>query len=163
MQFGDPRLPVRFWDKVVPEPMSGCWLWTGTVNYAGYGKFETGDRRHSTRKIHRAHRFAYEALVHPIADGLLVCHRCDVRACLNPEHLFLGTDADNAYDSIDKGRVRSSLCVAKLSADQVSEIRSRSDAHAALAVEFGVARQTIGKIRNGQRWRRAASIEGIQS
>lgn len=92
-----------------PSPMSritgryevtdaGCWKWTGLINRAGYGYLSFGRRKHM------AHRFVYEQLVGPIPDGMILCHKCDNPPCVNPEHLFLGTDAMNAKDKSAKGR-----------------------------------------------------------
>lgn len=96
--FGDERLPPAFWEKVSPEPNSGCWLWLGTDSGAGYGYFWP-DRR----KAVLTHRYAFSALV---ADPgkLFVLHSCDVRACVNPAHLRAGTQADNVKDMLTRGR-----------------------------------------------------------
>lgn len=79
----------RFWDKVMPEPNSGCWLWMGALYFNGYGAFGVN------RKTRRAHRIAYEALRGPIPAGLHLDHKCRVRSCVNPDHLEPVTQAEN--------------------------------------------------------------------
>ena len=90
----------RFKGKVIPEPNSGCWLWLGSTDGRGYGKMRVGD------KLKRAHRIGYELFVGPIPQGMDACHTCDVTSCVNPDHLFLGTAADNMRDCVAKGRGR---------------------------------------------------------
>jgi len=98
------RTPLedRFWQHVFPEPNSGCWLWVGYTN-KGYGFISTGGYGGGLKA---AHRLSWELHKGPIADGYLVCHRCDVRCCVNPEHLFIGTQLDNIRDMYSKGRAR---------------------------------------------------------
>lgn len=84
--FLDARLPSRFWAKVMPCPMSGCWLWTGGSTNAGYG-IVTVDGRRAHTVTSTAHRWAYEALVGPVPAGLEIDHRCEQRCCCNPAHL----------------------------------------------------------------------------
>lgn len=79
---------------------NGCWLWLGSVGKDGYGRLTIRNRSHS------AHRQSYLVHVGNIGPGLCACHRCDVRLCINPEHLFLGTQADNNADMDSKGRRR---------------------------------------------------------
>lgn len=95
MNFLDDRLPARFWDKVQPCPMSGCWLWTGSADQKGYGRIGMGSKRDGTRKPRCAHRVAYAALVGPIPPGLMLDHLCRQPGCVNPAHLEPVTNAVN--------------------------------------------------------------------
>lgn len=79
-------------------PFSGCWIWTGALKGKGYANTGT------YRNTQRGHRVTWELRNGPIPKGLMVLHRCDVRCCVNPDHLFLGTARDNILDAIAKGR-----------------------------------------------------------
>lgn len=101
-RFSRPRLTEleRFEQKVSPEPNSGCWLWIGAYTDDGYGQL--GFRGHNTR----AHRAAWILYRGEIPNLLCVLHKCDMRCCVNPDHLWLGDDMDNAQDKMRKGRWR---------------------------------------------------------
>ncbi|MGE7207477.1 hypothetical protein ACQKJZ_17590 [Sphingomonas sp. NPDC019816] len=100
VHFGDVRLPSRFWDKVSPEPNSGCWLWNAAAFSGGYGSYWIANSKEQL-----AHRAAYAALVASPEDQF-VCHRCDTPICVNPNHMFLGAPIDNTRDMFRKNRWR---------------------------------------------------------
>lgn len=92
------RQMKNFLSKILLGYGGKCWPWTGALNSTGYGAFVLG------RKIHTAHRASFMLFNGEIPDGMEVCHTCDVRHCVNPEHLFLGSRMDNVRDCISKGR-----------------------------------------------------------
>lgn len=144
----------RFWAKV--EKGSACWLWTGAVNTSGYGVM--GDYR-GWREL--AHRYSYQIHIGPIRVGHYVCHRCDVRACVHPDHLFEGTPKENNLDALKKGRNLSWLGGENHPAARFTELQAREILRRAkagekqvdLAVEFGVSSTTISSLVRGLRWR----------
>lgn len=140
----------RFDDYISPEPNSGCWLFDGGADN-GYGycriKFQG--------KQQYVHRFAYERHLGSIPAGLFVCHKCDVRCCVNPDHLFLGTHADNMADMDRKGRQSRGVKVhtAKLLPKQVLAIRRSTKSGRALGREYGVTQRTILDIFQQKSWK----------
>lgn len=145
----DAEFVESFWGRTKPGP-NGCLLWSGPLNVWGYGKCWWRG------KTLNAQRVAWAITRDWILPELLVLHTCDVPACVNPDHLFLGTDADNMADKIRKGRAaegeRSGL--AKLTAAQVLEIRGCPlVSQRAFARKFGVSKPVIAAIRKGKTWR----------
>jgi HNH endonuclease len=150
------RVPteVRFWRYVRKTPK--CWLWVGYLHH-GYGVI-CGDED----KNLRAHRVSWIIHNGPIKDGLLVCHHCDNRRCVRPDHLFLGTYADNNADMSCKGRVKfnpqyGEKCGAsKLTVAQVIKIRqlqAKGITLQELANRFGVGLNTVHCIATRKTWR----------
>ena len=137
----------RFWSRV-KRLDSGCWEWTGTVDGCGYGLITIKN------KSHRTHRLYWAMSMGPIAAGLLVLHKCDNPPCLNPAHLFLGTNKDNAVDKIKKGRQGPGR--AKLTRQEATEIRrlyaTGNYFQRELANLYGVSRSTIATISLGRSW-----------
>lgn len=141
----------RFAENVVATP-SGCWEWQGSKSDTGYGCFYDG-------RAYHAHRYAWIQANGPIPAGLLVLHMCDNRACVNPDHLLLGTHEDNSRDMVEKGRQRGPRTTAgeahgeaKLTEDAVREIRSSTLTGRALAARFGVDESTVSLVRRGKSW-----------
>lgn len=143
----DESVVARFWAQVERGPE--CWLWTGTDAGKGYGSF--GFQKNSIR----AHRFSY-ALHKGLPGKLCVCHECDNRKCVNPDHLFLGSIAENTADRDQKHRVQwgARHYRTKLTPDQIRAIRESQLTTTILADRYGVHTSHISRIRNGQTWSR---------
>lgn len=179
-----PRpLADRFWEKVnqdgpIPEhcpELGPCWVWTAKLGWGGYGAFFIDGTYHA------AHRVSWVLAYGSIPDDLLCLHKCDWRSCIRPDHLFLGSDADNAADRDAKGRTRSPGPMnpprgdghwsrlrpeqrargsghgrSKLREEQVVEIRRRGangEEHLAIAQDYGVTRATVSLILERRTWR----------
>jgi hypothetical protein len=134
----------RFWSKV--DSSGECWNWTAAKFSNGYGILGSWPE---PGKSSLAHRIAYQLARGEIPDGLRVCHRCDNRSCVRPDHLFLGTAKANTQDAKAKSRL---ICgTRRLSWAQVCEIRELAAAGVTgkeLAVRFSVTRPTISNIKN---------------
>lgn len=148
------RVIDRFMAKVGPEGESGCWEWTARKTPQGYGRFFFNGRNALSNRV------AWELFVGPIPSGLHVLHRCDNPACVNPRHLWLGTNADNVADKVRKGRTQASRGEenprARLSRDDVIAIRRRYGAGVSskeLSAEYQVARNYIPMIAARKVWR----------
>lgn len=149
-------LADRFWAKVSKQ--DECWLWTGAVKNSGYGTMSRGGRAGG---MVNAHRVSWELHFGAIPTLLMVLHKCDVKLCVNPSHLFLGTAADNNRDSADKGRMHpgEQNGGAKLTVAQVLEIRRLRPSGKRtreVAVSLGVNPSAIRKILLGLKWKHLA-------
>lgn len=148
-------LSERFERQFVPEPTSGCWLWTGALNTQGYGMIGVG------KKQPLAHRVSWQLFKGQIPDRLCVLHRCDNPVCVNPEHLFLGTKKDNAVDMFVKGRAPdrrgSKHHNSKLTDADIVRIRTSKLSGAEMARELGVRSATVSGIRLGKSWKHVAT------
>ena len=140
----------RFKGKVSIDD-NGCWKWTSSHADNGYGMIWKG-----TKNV-AAHRESYRLFVGPVRDDDIVCHKCDVRDCVNPEHLFLGDRGDNNRDMFAKKRHKfgSASHLAKLTEASVREILDSPETNTSLAKHYGVNQSTISRIRSGLRWRTA--------
>ena len=132
-------------------PKSACWIWKGQSN-----------RRYSVivygKKAHRGHRLFWQKFMGEIPEGLYVCHKCDNPLCVNPEHLFLGTQDDNMKDMVKKGRADSKKKRGKnngraiLTENDVLAIRASKARHVELADKYNVTPTNIQRIRKGLIW-----------
>jgi HNH endonuclease len=153
-----------FWNKVnkngsIPAHMpylGKCWEWTANINpTGGYGTFASG----VGKKLIYAHRFSWLINIGQIPDGLFVLHKCDNPACVNPNHLFLGTTQDNSIDMFEKGRAlrdKENNGRHKVTKMQVEEIRKRYMAggisQQKLANEYGISQSEISYITTKTGW-----------
>lgn len=149
-----------FWSKVDKNGPGGCWLWTSYCNERGYGLM-----RHKGRKNFRAHRFSWELVHGPTPSDRFCLHKCDVRRCVNPDHMFLGSYQENMDDMVSKGRQRNGK--ERLTPAQVLEIRANPPSKyntgkwvgarqemEEYAKKYGVSPCTIGHILSGRCWKR---------
>lgn len=152
----------KFWAQV--KKTDTCWLWTSGKDRGGYGSFRG---KIGVHVYDRTHRYAYALFHGEIPKGMCVCHSCDTPACVNPEHLFLGTGADNMNDKISKGRQRGAFGeksgAAILTEDQVRAILIDPRPHPAIAADYGVKGSTIGSIKQRVSWSHIVGIEPIHA
>lgn len=155
-------LPVPIAERIMlnstPEPNSGCWLWDKSVNKrTGYGQIGIGS--HSMALAHRA---SYEAFKGPLSRADHVLHKCDVRSCVNPDHLFIGTHDDNMQDRQAKGRQAKGerVACAKLKEADVAEIIKSPLGSRRLARLYGVNKSTILDVRRGHTWKHVGGVLG---
>lgn len=138
-------------ERSAVNEQTGCREWLLSTNHRGYGQMRWAG------KVRRTHRLAWLAERGPIPDGMQVCHHCDNRRCINVDHMFIGTNADNVADRHRKGRSYLGSGErhpdAKLTWEKVAEIRQSSETNRMLAFVYGVSPRTIRSIRHCETWR----------
>jgi len=132
--------------EVVTE--SGCWLWLGSLSSKGYGT------KSIFGKIMRAHRLSYVAHKGDIPEGLIVRHTCDVRCCINPDHLVVGTNADNTQDMMERGRgaLGEKSGTSKLTKELVEQIFLAEGTYRDIAKRFNIDNTNVSVIKNRKSW-----------
>lgn len=131
----------RFETKYMPVTESGCWLWTDRMDKYGYGLFYMNSRKYGS------HRVSWEIHNGPIPEGKQINHKCHVRCCVNPHHLYVGTQAENMLDKMERG-----LAAVKLKASDILEIRNSTLPTKELAIKYDVSTGTIYKIISRAIW-----------
>jgi hypothetical protein len=150
----------RFLSNVVDHSdKAACWNWQGIKNSNGYGRFSLSDK-------HRlAHKISFQMFVGEVPEGMNVCHSCDNRLCVNPQHLWLGTQSENLKDASAKGRMFRPDTNGELNGNskldwtKVREIRrlvAAGERKSKVAQTFGVAHSTVNFIINNETWKEAA-------
>jgi len=142
----------RYWEKVNVKGPDDCWEWMAGIRGFGYGRFWF------KRKCVPAHRFSWELRNGGIPEGMLVCHSCDNPSCVNPEHLFLGTQSDNIQDALKKDRMSNGERngFSKLIDEQVLSIRreyKEGKSQAELTRKHGVSKSTIHFVVTRKTWK----------
>lgn len=151
---------IRFENRFAAVPDAGCWIWIGDQTASGYGRMRVEGKQVL------AHRVSYELHRGFIAEGIFVCHKCDVRLCVNPDHLFLGTQKDNVTDMIQKGRNSRSGAInpvkherhhkAKINKQQAAEIFQLAwfspMSQREIGEAYGLSQTNVSVIKHGLAW-----------
>jgi hypothetical protein len=147
-------LQSRIDDSYIPEPNSGCWIWLKAL-VAGRAYIKVNG------KMKKAYRVSYELTKGPIPDGLLACHICDNPACINPDHIFLGTHKDNGEDKAKKKRAPNGANNgnSKLTDEIVMSILNEQGTRRAIAEKYGVVHSTVKSIKRGWIWSHLTGVK----
>lgn len=153
LKISDGEFLHRFWENIIVPDADSCWIWAGYLNGGGYGGFTYRG------KWHEAHRMIYEIFNDDIPEGLEILHSCDIRACVNPNHLSVGTRKDNMQDAKRKGRTAygEKNCQAILTEFQVKDIKqiyfNKEKTIIQLAQLYHVSYECIYQIVTNRRWK----------
>lgn len=157
-------LVARLYGNAKKNEQSGCWEWQGSTR-GGYGRIIVGSRKNGTRRSESAHRLSYILNNGAIPEGMEVCHKCDNRCCINPDHLFLGTRQDNIDDREAKGRnnppvgeENGNAKLTKLDVLEIIEKRERGLSFQRIANEYGVSKKTVQNAVSGKTWQCARQM-----
>lgn len=137
--------------KLEIVPTDSCIEWTGAYHKNGYGVISISRKvakELGLGRVQFTHRASYMQNKGPIPEGMVVRHKCDNKACFNPDHLELGTQLDNVNDAVERGRVKR-----KLTMEEAGHIRESSESNRELAKKFGVSATTVYHIKHGNKWR----------
>jgi hypothetical protein len=145
-------LVARFYQKVKIGKADECWEWQGAIVQNGYGQIGNNGS-----KAYYAHRISYELHKGPIPEGMFVCHSCDNKRCVNPNHLWVGTASDNMRDAVSKGLIRprrgENSPRAKLTDSIVAQLRSGEVTASDVARMTGVTYEAARYAKVGRTWR----------
>lgn len=136
---------VAFWAKATKPSIDVCWDWMASIGTSGYGSLRFSGQ------TYYAHRLAWEYTFGPVPHGQRVLHHCDNRKCINPDHLFLGSGADNSLDMFSKARHPRQILTVE-TARQLRARANKGESRSLLAQEFGVRECTVYDVANGRSW-----------
>jgi len=139
---------------------NGCWVYSGHKDSKGYGAVRVGSRKDGTRRMEKAHRYAWSLINGAIPKGMMILHRCDNPSCVKPGHLFVGTNQDNMDDMVRKGRANVSTCengtFAIMNRHEATEAINRmldGESPTRIAHDMPVSREMLYHIRARRAWK----------